>query len=98
MAIAAPPKDLLHPGVVTREMVRIESPGGRIKMSTTSDRTTTTHDIGKSALQASLGDLFVLERELDGAGMSQVFVAEERALGRKVVIKVLARQPTAELS
>jgi serine/threonine-protein kinase len=32
---------------------------------------------------------YVLERELGGAGMSRVFVAEERALNRKVVVKML---------
>jgi eukaryotic-like serine/threonine-protein kinase len=40
-------------------------------------------------LQAALGNGYLLERELDGAGMSRVFVATERALQRKVVIKVL---------
>ena len=37
-----------------------------------------------------LGDAYVLERELGGGGMSRVFVAEEAALGRRVVVKVLA--------
>ncbi len=40
-------------------------------------------------LQETLGDRYVLERELGGGGMSRVFVAEETALKRKVVIKVL---------
>lgn len=40
-------------------------------------------------LQAALGDDYHLERELEGAGMSRVFVARERALQRTVVIKVL---------
>ena len=40
-------------------------------------------------LQTALGNGYLLERELDGAGMSRVFVATERALQRKVVIKVL---------
>ena len=40
-------------------------------------------------LQAALGGDYHLERELDGAGMSRVFVARERALQRTVVIKVL---------
>src|SRR5512139_1719114 len=40
-------------------------------------------------LRATLGDAYDLERELSGSGMSRVFVATERALGRKVVIKVL---------
>ncbi|HJU65286.1 MAG TPA: serine/threonine-protein kinase [Gemmatimonadaceae bacterium] len=40
-------------------------------------------------LQASLAPAYTLERELAGGGMSRVFVATEKALGRKVVIKVL---------
>ncbi len=40
-------------------------------------------------LQAAVGEAYSIERELGGGGMSRVFVAEERALGRKVVIKVL---------
>ncbi len=40
-------------------------------------------------LQLALGDSYQLERELGGGGMSRVFVAHERALGRKVVVKVL---------
>src|SRR5881397_3284745 len=41
-------------------------------------------------LQDSLGRSYTIERELGGGGMSRVFVATETALGRKVVIKVLA--------
>ncbi len=40
-------------------------------------------------LQSSLGSQYRLERELGGGGMSRVFLAEETALNRKVVIKVL---------
>jgi serine/threonine-protein kinase len=40
-------------------------------------------------LQRALGDAYLLERELGGGGMSRVFVALDRALGRKVVVKVL---------
>jgi eukaryotic-like serine/threonine-protein kinase len=43
----------------------------------------------RSQLQSSLGSTYTLERELGGGGMSRVFLAEERALGRKVVVKVL---------
>jgi len=43
----------------------------------------------RTQLQGSLGSAYTLERELGGGGMSRVFVAEERALGRKVVVKVL---------
>ena len=45
------------------------------------------------AFDAKLRDAFepayILERELTGGGMSRVFLATERALNRKVVIKVL---------
>ena len=40
-------------------------------------------------LQRSLSSQYRLERELGGGGMSRVFLAEETALGRQVVIKVL---------
>src|SRR4029450_6886236 len=41
------------------------------------------------ALRAALGPAYDLESELTGGGMSRVFVATERALNRKVVVKVL---------
>jgi serine/threonine protein kinase/tetratricopeptide (TPR) repeat protein len=41
-------------------------------------------------LQTALTGAYVVERELAGGGMSRVFVAEERALGRRVVVKVLS--------
>jgi tetratricopeptide (TPR) repeat protein/predicted Ser/Thr protein kinase len=40
-------------------------------------------------LESSLGDTFAIERELGGGGMSRVFLARERALDRRVVVKVL---------
>lgn len=43
----------------------------------------------RDELQSALGDAYRVERELGGGGMSRVFVAEERALGRRVVVKVL---------
>ena len=43
-------------------------------------------------LQHSLGTAYILERELGGGGMSRVFVAAETALGRRVVVKLLAPQ------
>ena len=49
-------------------------------------------------LTESLGSQYRLERELGGGGMSRVFLAEEVALGRKVVIKVLPPELAAELS
>src|SRR5215468_9667228 len=41
-------------------------------------------------LQTALGDSYKLERELGGGGMSRVYLAEETALGRRVVVKVLS--------
>jgi serine/threonine-protein kinase len=52
----------------------------------------------RDQLQASLGDAYVLEQELGGGGMSRVFVAEDRALGRKVVVKVLSPELAAGVS
>ena len=49
-------------------------------------------------LQATLGDTYTIERELGGGGMSRVFMAEERALGRRVVVKVLSPQLAAGVS
>jgi serine/threonine-protein kinase len=40
-------------------------------------------------LQDALGANYELERELTGGGMSRVFVALDRVLGRRVVVKVL---------
>ena len=40
-------------------------------------------------LQEALGASYQLDRELTGGGMSRVFVAIDRSLGRKVVVKVL---------
>ena len=44
----------------------------------------------RTQLQATLGPDYTLERELGGGGMSRVFVAHENALGRTVVVKVIA--------
>jgi serine/threonine-protein kinase len=49
-------------------------------------------------LQQALGDSYRIERELGGGGMSRVFVAEESALGRKVVVKVLPPELAAGLN
>jgi len=49
-------------------------------------------------LRAALGDAYSIERELGGGGMSRVFVAQERALGRKVVVKVLPPELAAGVS
>src|SRR5688572_30732822 len=52
----------------------------------------------RERLQATLGDAYTLERELGGGGMSRVFVADETALGRKVVVKVLPPDLAAGVS
>jgi serine/threonine protein kinase len=52
----------------------------------------------RDQLQASLGDAYRLDRELGGGGMSRVFVAQERALDRRVVVKVLPPELSGTLS
>ena len=52
----------------------------------------------RERLQAELGEAYTIERELPRGGMSRVFVAKENALGRLVVIKVLAPELSASLS
>ena len=44
----------------------------------------------RAQLQSTLGSAYTLERELGGGGMSRVFVADDVAHGRKVVVKVVA--------
>ena len=52
----------------------------------------------RAHLQATLGDAFTLEREIGGGGMSRVYVAEETALRRRIVVKVLPQDMAAEVS
>jgi len=49
-------------------------------------------------LQSSLGASYVIEREIGGGGMSRLFLAEERDLERKVVVKVLPPELTQRVS
>ena len=49
-------------------------------------------------LQTALTGAYLVERELAGGGMSRVFVAEERALRRRVVVKVLSPDLAAGVS
>ncbi len=49
----------------------------------------------RSQLETAIGSSYRLERELGGGGMSRVFLAEEVALGRRVVIKVLPPEMAA---
>jgi eukaryotic-like serine/threonine-protein kinase len=46
-------------------------------------------DVVLDRLKQSLAPTYAVERELTGGGMSRVFLAEETALGRKVVLKLL---------
>jgi hypothetical protein len=52
----------------------------------------------RERLEHALSASELLERELSGGGMSRVFVAEERALGRQVVINVLPSELAATVS
>jgi len=52
----------------------------------------------RQRVQDSLSGTHTIERELGGGGMSRVFVADERRLGRKVVVKVLAPELAAAIS
>src|SRR5512138_2789317 len=52
----------------------------------------------REQLQESVGASYTVERELGGGGMSRVFVADERRLNRKVVIKVLSPELAAGIS
>jgi eukaryotic-like serine/threonine-protein kinase len=52
----------------------------------------------RQRVQDSLSGTHTIERELGGGGMSRVFVATERRLGRPVVIKVLAPELAAAMS
>src|SRR4051812_13131324 len=52
----------------------------------------------RQQLQQTLGTTYALDRELGGGGMSRVFVADERRLNRKVVIKVLSPELSEGLS
>ena len=49
-------------------------------------------------LQTALTAAYALERELGGGGMSRVFLGVERALGRRVVVKVLSPDLAASVS
>jgi serine/threonine protein kinase/tetratricopeptide (TPR) repeat protein len=52
----------------------------------------------REQLQGTLGSAYTIERELGGGGMSRVFVAEERSLGRHVVVKVLPPDLAADVN
>jgi serine/threonine-protein kinase len=49
-------------------------------------------------VSAALADTYAFERELEGGGMSRVYVAEDKNLNRKVVVKVLPPELAAGVS
>jgi len=49
-------------------------------------------------LEQLLGDAYQIDRELGGGGMSRLFLATERSLSRRVVIKLLAPELASEVS
>src|SRR2546425_6661074 len=49
----------------------------------------------QARLQSVLGDAYHIDKELGGGGMSRVFLAQERARGRRVVVKVLPPEMAA---
>ncbi len=51
----------------------------------------------RETLETALGSGYRILREIGGGGMSRVFEAEEVALGRRVVVKVLPPELTAEI-
>jgi hypothetical protein len=65
-----------------------------LRTSSTPNRRVSSPDL-RDQLQGTLSGHYTLERELGGGGMSRVFVAEETALDRKVVIKVLPPETAA---
>ena len=49
-------------------------------------------------LEKALADNYIFERELGGGGMSRTYLAREKALDRRVVVKVLAPELLAGIS
>jgi serine/threonine-protein kinase len=49
-------------------------------------------------LRETLSNAYEIERELGGGGMSRVFVATDRVLGRKIVIKLLSPELIADVN
>jgi serine/threonine-protein kinase len=52
----------------------------------------------REQLGVTLGAAYTIERELGGGGMSQVFLAEDTALRRSIVVKVLPREMMSGVS
>ena len=49
-------------------------------------------------LKDTVARTYVIERELGGGGLSRAFVAIDRSLGRKVVIKLLSPELIADVN
>src|SRR4051794_1552789 len=86
-----------HADVACRSQSPTRWVRGEPGTSSTSKRRLPSSDL-RDQLQATLSGSYTLERELGGGGMSRVFVAEETALHRKVVIKVLPPETAAQVS
>ena len=67
-------------------------------MNPSSDQPDGSNDSLRERLERSLSGSYRIERELGGGGMARVFLADERALGRQVVVKVLAPELSHGLS
>jgi serine/threonine-protein kinase len=52
----------------------------------------------RTTLETSLGNSYMFERELGSGGMSRVFLAKDRTLQRRVVVKVLKEDAAAGVS
>ncbi|MEP6733484.1 MAG: serine/threonine-protein kinase [bacterium] len=67
-------------------------------MSEVSDNDSLASSDLRAELSLSLGAAYIILRELEGGSLSTVLVAHEESLDRDVVIKVLPRELTRELS
>ena len=76
---------------------KLRSPRARSTISLPVDPTPEMNEF-EQRLKDTLSTAYEIERELGGAGMSRVFVATDRILGRKIVIKVLSPELTAEVN
>ncbi|HUQ83088.1 MAG TPA: protein kinase [Gemmatimonadaceae bacterium] len=65
--------------------------------STVERDTTLNASSAASRLQATLGPSFAIERQLDGGGMSNVYLVADAALSRRIVVKMLPPNPTARV-
>ena len=73
---------------------RLHNGAGLLPVSTGVDFIVPHSDLLGETLSAT----YDVERELTGGGMSRVFLARDRQLGRPVVIKILPRELAAAVS